>query len=79
MISFVGYVNSLVVESEILQELPTAVLTQDRIHAETADVIEATAGEKPTDARKREQDENDLKILERVLATLKESLTERGS
>jgi hypothetical protein len=78
MMSFVGYVNSLVVESGILQELPKAILTEGRIHGEDAAKIETIAGERPSDARQRERDRDDLKILKKVLETLKDSSTERG-
>ncbi|KAK3377308.1 P-loop containing nucleoside triphosphate hydrolase protein [Lasiosphaeria ovina] len=71
MMSFVGYVNSLVVESGILHELPRAILTQHRILREDAAKIELIAGEKASDARKRERDQADLDTLKRVLETLK--------
>lgn len=74
MMSFVGYVNSLVVESGILRELPEVVLTQGRILREDAAVIEMIAGERPSDARKRERDEADLQTLCKVLETLRASL-----
>ena len=51
MMSFVGYVNSLVVESGILHELPKAVLTQHQILREDATKIEVIAGERASDAR----------------------------
>lgn len=71
MMSFVGYVNSLVVESRILEELPTAIFTGRDVICEDAAVIENIAGEKASLARKRNQDENDLKILKAVLETLR--------
>ncbi|KAK0712450.1 hypothetical protein B0T26DRAFT_714345 [Lasiosphaeria miniovina] len=71
MMSFVGYANSLVVESGILHELPQAILTQHRILREDATKIELIAGEKASDARKRERDQADLDTLKRVLETLK--------
>ncbi|GAB1311863.1 hypothetical protein MFIFM68171_02073 [Madurella fahalii] len=71
MMSFVGYVNSLVVESGILNELSTAILTGSDINREDVAVIEKIAGEKASRARKRKQDECDLKVLETVLETLR--------
>lgn len=69
--SFVGFVNSLVVESGILRELPEALLTPERINCEDAATIEMVAGERPSDARKRQRDEEDLALLRKVLKTLK--------
>jgi len=71
MVSFVGYVNSLVVEKGILQELPNAILTQKLISYEDTEIIEKIAGEKEADAKKREQDERDLQTLNGVLKILK--------
>lgn len=71
MMSFVGYVNSLVVESGILDELPKAILTEDRIHCQDATKIEMIAGERASIARKRERDQTDLETLKKVLTTLK--------
>lgn len=71
MMSFVGYANSLVAESRILDELPTAIFTRRDVICEDAAVIENIAGKKASLARKRNQDENDLNILKGVLETLK--------
>lgn len=71
MMSFVGYVNSLVVENGVLNELSVATLTgRDVIHADAA-VVGKIAGENVSRARKRKQDEYDLKVLEAVLETLR--------
>ena len=71
MVSFVGYVNSLVVENGILQKLPKAILTQKLIIHEDAAMIEKIAGEKEADAKTRERNERDLQTLNSVLKTLK--------
>ncbi|KAK5655661.1 hypothetical protein OQA88_5594 [Cercophora sp. LCS_1] len=71
MMAFVGYVNSLVVESGILYELPNVILTQHRILVEDAAKIDMIAGEKASDARERERDQADLKTLKVILETLR--------
>jgi len=70
MVSFVGYVNSLVVENGIMQELPNAILTQQLIMCEGAETIEKIAGEREADVKKRERDEQDLQDLNGVLKIL---------
>jgi len=72
MVSFVGYVNALVVEKGILQELPNAILTQKLIIYEKEEIINNIAGEKEAHAKKREQMERDLQTLNGVLKTLRE-------
>ncbi|KIW98765.1 uncharacterized protein Z519_00428 [Cladophialophora bantiana CBS 173.52] len=71
MLSFVGYFNSLVVETGILQKLPKALLTTELIISEDAETIEKIAGEREADAEKRQRVECELKILNDVLKTLK--------
>ncbi|KAF3912441.1 hypothetical protein ABW20_dc0102752 [Dactylellina cionopaga] len=70
MMSFVGYVNSMVVENGILRELPKAIFTQEHIRDEKAVMIEKVAGEREDIAKKRERDEQDLQTLKGLLGTL---------
>jgi len=72
MVSFVGYVNALVVEKGILQELPNAILTQKLVSYEDEEIIDKIAGEKEAHAKKRKQHEWDLQTLNGVLKTLRE-------
>ncbi|KAH8820620.1 P-loop containing nucleoside triphosphate hydrolase protein [Xylogone sp. PMI_703] len=76
MVSFVGYVNSLVVESGILDKLPDAVFSQQLIMGEDEKLIKDIAGVKEADAQKREQDLKDLNSLNTILGTLEEYLDE---
>ena len=72
MMSFVGYVNSLVVESGIVCKLPEAILTQRMIIGEDAAKVELIAGVKESEKKQRERDEMDLVALENVLRCLKD-------
>ncbi|KAK3358775.1 P-loop containing nucleoside triphosphate hydrolase protein [Lasiosphaeria hispida] len=68
--SFVGYVNSLVVENGILHELPIAILTQGHIMGESEAVVEKIAGEREADVKQREREERDLKTMKDVMEVL---------
>jgi hypothetical protein len=70
MVSFVGYVNALVVENCLLQELPDAVFNQDIVYQEDQQKISLVAAEKDSDSRQRAQYLQDNEALEGVLATL---------
>lgn len=73
MMSFVGYVNSLVVESGILDELPTAILIQQFVMEELDEKdIDEIAVEPSATIQQREQDEKNLESLKRVHVKLKE-------
>jgi hypothetical protein len=71
MVAFVGYVNALVVENGILNELPSAILTQDRIVNAEAALLEKIAGERRSETLQREKDKGELKALEIALGTLR--------
>lgn len=71
MVAFVGYVNALVVENGILNELPSAILTQAHIVEAEPPLLEKIAGEKPADVMQREKDKGELAALEKALKTLK--------
>ncbi|KAK0625863.1 P-loop containing nucleoside triphosphate hydrolase protein [Immersiella caudata] len=70
LVSFVGYVNALVVESGILRELPTAIFTPVIVMLQDDDVITSIAGEREGDAKRRERDQRDLEELCLVMETL---------
>ncbi|EAQ91194.1 hypothetical protein CHGG_03129 [Chaetomium globosum CBS 148.51] len=70
MMAFVGYVNALVVENGILNELPSAILTQAHIVEAEASLLEKIAGERPSDAMQREKDKGELAALKEALKTL---------
>ncbi len=71
MVAFVGYVNALVVENGILQELPRAILTQDYIMTREESVLDKIAGERPSEARQREEAAAELAALEEAERTLR--------
>lgn len=73
MVAFVGYVNSLVVESGILRELPDAIFCQKLILDAEQNIIDDIAAEEG-DPEKREQNKRDFASLKRVLKALEEGL-----
>ncbi|VUC30752.1 unnamed protein product [Clonostachys rosea] len=68
--SFTAYVNSLVVEQKIMDDLHSRILTQTLVQDTTDEEIEVIAGERPEHAKKRKQIENDLQTMREVLQTL---------
>lgn len=74
IVPFVGYVNSLVVESGLMQELPNAIFSEQLMRYEEQRIIDRVAGEKEADARKREKNTRVLKSLKDILKTLEYSL-----
>lgn len=75
MTAFVGYVNALVVENGILNNLPKVILTQKQIMHEDGPVLARIAGEKLSETRQREKINCELETLKKVLETLKEYST----
>ena len=71
MISFVGYVNSMIVENGILARLPMDILSQTTIENKTAETIKKIAGEKEAAAKRRERAQKDSLVLSKTLETLK--------
>lgn len=71
MVSFIGYVNALVVENTLLQKLPNAVFSQRIILEENEKTISLIAAEGSDYRKRREQDEQDIKTLSEVLDVLK--------
>ena len=71
MISFVGYVNSMIVESGILARLPMDILSQEIIENKPAETIEKIAGEKGDAAKRRERAQKDSQVLSKTLETLR--------
>lgn len=71
MVSFIGYVNALVVENTLLQKLPNAVFSQRIILEENEKTISLIAAEGSDYRKRREQDEQDIKTLSEVLGVLK--------
>ncbi len=66
-----GYVNALVIENGILNELPTAILTQDHIIKADPSLLARIAGESPSQAIRRDKDKGELEVLEKALRTLR--------
>jgi hypothetical protein len=74
MVAFVGYVNSLVVESGILRQLPNAIFSQEGMLDANQETINEIAAEGEGEAKKREKNKRNLDTLRRILNILEEGL-----
>ncbi|KAJ2982481.1 hypothetical protein NUW58_g6431 [Xylaria curta] len=70
--SFVGYVASLVVEQKVMGQLSEKIITQTHIRGMDDKKIEGIAGERPDDAKKRQEIERDLNTMRDVLKTMED-------
>jgi len=71
MASFIGYVNTLVVGSRVLEKLPTEVLTRDIIDRLDETTITQIAGLKKEDMDNRKKDLKTLDSLRRLLKVMR--------
>jgi len=71
MVSFVGYVNALVVEKGILQQLPKCVLNIELIQDMDEGTITKITGEKEEITKQREKHEQSLLILAGVMEAVR--------
>ncbi|RMJ17705.1 hypothetical protein CDV36_002596 [Fusarium kuroshium] len=71
-LSFVPYVNALVVQNGLLEKLPYEVFTYEIISQQDADTISRIAGEKEDEIKKRSACEERLAILTKAVACLKD-------
>lgn len=76
MASFIGYVNTLVVGSRVLDKLPTKVFTSEIIEETDSKIINQIAGVKEEDYKKREDDLKSKAALQRLLKIMRRH--ERG-
>jgi hypothetical protein len=74
MVAFVGYVNSLVVESGILRQLPNAIFSQEGMLDANQETINEIAAEEEGEAKKLEKNKRNLDTLRRILNMLLEGL-----
>ena len=77
MVAFVGYVNSLVVESGILRKLPNAIFSQEVMLDANQETINEIAAEGEGEAKKREENKQNLDTLRRTLKMLEEGLEDK--
>ncbi|EXM13783.1 hypothetical protein FoTM2_014749 [Fusarium oxysporum f. sp. vasinfectum] len=70
LISFISYVNALVIHNGLLDRVPYEIFSHNIVSEQTAKTIADIAGEKKKDARKRLDCENKLGILKEALYTL---------
>lgn len=73
MVSFVGYVNALVVEKGILQQLPNCVLNIEVIQEMDEDTVTKIAREKESMAKQRGKHERGLLILASVKEAVRDA------
>ncbi|KIL94297.1 hypothetical protein FAVG1_02860 [Fusarium avenaceum] len=66
LISFISYVNALVIHNALLNQMPYVIFTHSIVSEQTAKTIAQIAGEKETDAKKRFDYENKLGILRKA-------------
>jgi len=74
MVAFVGFVNSLVVESGILRQLPNAIFSQEGMLDANQETINEIAAEEEGEAKEREENKQNLNTLKQILDTLEEGL-----
>ncbi|KAF5229003.1 hypothetical protein FAUST_10692 [Fusarium austroamericanum] len=72
LISFIAYVNALVIHNGLLERIPHEIFTHIIISNQSAKTISYIAGEKANDMRKRSDCERKLEILQKALATLED-------
>lgn len=77
MIAFVGYVNALVIEADILRELESRIFSQKLIRYESQTLINEIAAEDKDKAAKRKEEKQELESLKSILKTLEEGLTDK--
>lgn len=70
--SFIGYVNALVIQNGLLRKLPFEIFTQEIISKQDAKTIAEIAGEKESDSKRRFELEEKLRILKEALAVFEE-------
>ena len=70
MLSFVGYVNSLVIEAGILRKLSNDIFSQRKVREATEKMVEDIAKERPADTERRNENEKILQILTNIQTIL---------
>ncbi|KAF2815992.1 uncharacterized protein BDZ99DRAFT_565876 [Mytilinidion resinicola] len=77
MIAFVGYVNALVIEADILRELEGRIFSQRLMRHESQTLINEIAAEDEDEAEKRKKNKGELESLKSILKTLEEGLADK--
>ncbi|KAH7176188.1 P-loop containing nucleoside triphosphate hydrolase protein [Dactylonectria macrodidyma] len=72
LMSFVAYVNALVIQDGLLQRLPYEIFTNDIVSRQEVETIFKIAGEKEDTAKKRLECEKKLAILKKALTVFKD-------
>ncbi|KAF5551849.1 dynamin GTPase domain-containing protein [Fusarium mexicanum] len=70
LISFIAYVNALVIHNGLLEKVPDEIFTHTIVSEQSAKTISYIAGEKEKDTKKRLDCERKLGILQKALVAL---------
>jgi predicted transcriptional regulator of viral defense system len=70
LISFIAYVNALVIHNGLLEKVPHEIFTHTIVSEQSAKTISYIAGEKEKDTKKRLDCERKLGILQKALVAL---------
>lgn len=73
MLSFVGYVNSLVIQAGILQNLPGQIFSQSEVRQASDNTVCNIAKERPARIEKRTESVRILQTLTEIHGKLKEA------
>lgn len=77
MIAFVGYVNSLVIEADILRELEGSIFSARAMWDADQKLINELAAEDKSEVARRVKNKKELESLKKILKTLEEGLEQK--
>lgn len=77
MLSFVGYVNSLVIEIGILRKLANNIFSQIKVIEADENLIDYIAEERPADIQRRNEVKSNLQTLTEILDVLQNTEAEQ--
>ncbi|KAJ4259741.1 hypothetical protein NW762_007672 [Fusarium torreyae] len=72
LISFIAYVNALVIHNGLLEKVPDEIFTHMIVSEQSAKTVSYIAGEKEEDTKKRSDCEKKLAILRKALVALED-------
>lgn len=72
LVSFVSYVNAMVVHNGLLEKLPYEIFTPDIVSTQTSEVVSKIAGEKEDDVKRRAELAEKLSVFEDALRSFED-------
>ncbi|KAK2751844.1 dynamin family protein [Colletotrichum kahawae] len=72
LVSFVSYVNAMVVHNGLLEKLPYEIFTPDIVSTQTSEIVSKIAGEKEDDVRRRAELAEKLSVFEDALRSFED-------